>query len=77
MKPYTSYCSATVCVLSAIAFLLIAANTQAQLVPGTGKKIDAVGDDFEDPEWGFNGNWPKSTEENDGRHRYPSGARRS
>ncbi|MEK6247408.1 MAG: hypothetical protein N2C12_04465, partial [Planctomycetales bacterium] len=45
----------------------------AQLVPGTGKKLEKVGDTFEDPDWNFIGNWPKSTEENDGHHRYPSG----
>lgn len=32
-------------------------------VPGTGKKIDYVGDDFEDPEWGFVHNMPKSSRE--------------
>ena len=44
-----------------------------QLVPGTGRKIEQVGDDFEDPQWRYIGNWPKSTEENNDRHNYPSG----
>ncbi|GIW95904.1 MAG: hypothetical protein KatS3mg110_3945 [Pirellulaceae bacterium] len=36
--------------------------TQAQLVPGTGRKIQEVGDDFEDPEWEYIYHLPKSTE---------------
>ncbi len=32
-------------------------------VPGTGKKIDYVGDDFEDPNWAFVHNMPKSSKE--------------
>ncbi len=32
-------------------------------VPGTGTKIDYVGDDFEDPEWKFIHNMPKSSRE--------------
>ena len=32
-------------------------------VPGTGTKIDYVGDNFEDPEWGFVHNMPKSSSE--------------
>ena len=45
----------------------------AQLVPGTGQKIEHVGDNFEDPQWHYISNWPKSTEENNDRHNYPSG----
>jgi hypothetical protein len=33
------------------------------LVPGTGTKIDYVGDDFEAPDWGFVHNMPKSSKE--------------
>ena len=54
-------------------FLLLPGVILAQLVPGTGKKIEQVGDDFEDPQWHYIGNWPKSTEENNERHNYPSG----
>ncbi len=54
-------------------FCLLIASADAQLVPGTGKKLATVGDDFEDSEWRFIGNWPKSTKENNDRHNYPSG----
>ena len=37
-------------------FCLLIASADAQLVPGTGKKLATVGDDFEDPEWRFIGN---------------------
>jgi hypothetical protein len=33
----------------------------AQLIPGTGQKIEQVGDDFEDPEWEYLHRLPKST----------------
>ena len=32
------------------------------VVPGTGTKLEQVGDDFEDPEWTWTHNWPKSSE---------------
>src|SRR5262245_2862477 len=34
----------------------------AQLVPGTGQKAEYVGDDFEDEDWEFTYNTPKSSE---------------
>ena len=37
-------------------FCLFIAPADAQLVPGTGKKLPTVGDDFEDTEWRFIGN---------------------
>ena len=43
------------------------------LVPGTGQKVDAVGDDFETPGWGFVHNFPKSSEEIDDQQRFPTG----
>lgn len=43
------------------------------LVPGTGLKIDYVGDDFEDPHWQFVHNHPKSSEKQDHRRRSPGG----
>jgi hypothetical protein len=43
------------------------------VVPGTGQKIVQVGDDFEDPNWAFHGNLPKSSEEQDERTRMPGG----
>ena len=60
-------------IFASFIFCLLVTATEAQLVPGTGKKLETVGDDFEDPEWRFIGNWPKSTEENNDRHSYPSG----
>lgn len=54
--------------------LLLAANTaDAQLVPGTGRKVAQVGDDFEDPNWSYKFNLPKGSHENDGQRREPSG----
>ena len=47
------------------------ANAQ-NFVPGTGQKLDA-GDDFEDENWSFNTNLPKSSKNIDGQVRYPSG----
>ena len=46
---------------------------QSPLVPGTGYKVTNVGDDFEDPNWGFRHNFPKSSEEIDERRRHPTG----
>ncbi|MCA9213085.1 MAG: hypothetical protein KDB27_08470 [Planctomycetales bacterium] len=43
------------------------------LVPGTGYKVDVVGDDFETPGWGFVHNFPKSSEEIDDQRRFPTG----
>jgi hypothetical protein len=42
-------------------------------VPGSGQKIDAVGDDFEDAAWSYVFNWPKSSEEDDEQQRMPGG----
>lgn len=42
-------------------------------VPGTGQKVTAVGDDFEDPEWEYIYNLPKSSKENDEQKRTPGG----
>ncbi len=43
------------------------------VVPGTGTEIEYVGDTFEDPEWTFVQNGPKSSHEQDGRSRMPLG----
>jgi hypothetical protein len=45
----------------------------APLVPGTGQKLPQVGDTFEDANWGFVHNFPKSSEELDEQKRYPTG----
>lgn len=42
-------------------------------VPGRGQKVAAVGDDFEDPEWGYHMNVPKSSTNIDGDERMPGG----
>lgn len=43
-------------------------------VPGTGTSIDYVGDDFEQPGWGYEHRHPKSSREQDERVRTPMGA---
>jgi hypothetical protein len=43
------------------------------LVPGTGALVKGVGDDFEDENWKWNYNHPKSSEEQDKRIRSPLG----
>ena len=47
--------------LAATAVIGFATTTTAQLVPGTGQKLTQVGDDFEDEDWRWNPNWPKSS----------------
>jgi hypothetical protein len=42
-------------------------------VPGSGQRLTQVGDDFEDEKWSYIANEPKSSEENDGQERLPSG----
>lgn len=44
------------------------------VVPGTGIKIAQVGDDFEDPEWSWNHNWPKSSENLNNVQNTPAGS---
>lgn len=45
----------------------------APLVPGTGQKVDQVGDDFEDTNWSFIHNFPKSSEELNENKYFPTG----
>ena len=46
-----------------VALLLGSLASQARagepIVPGTGRMLEQVGDDFEDPEWKYHGNFPK------------------
>jgi hypothetical protein len=42
-------------------------------VPGTGQRVAAVGDDFEDAAWSYIFNLPKSSDENDEQKRMPGG----
>ena len=62
--------------LIAVATIQIS-STPAQaarpVVPGTGTRIDYVGDDFEDTTWSFHNNFPKSSREQDSRLRAPTG----
>ena len=59
------------------AVLLVACNLPAaqaeSLVPGTGQKLDQVGDDFEDERWEYLLNSPKSTRDIDEQDRLPAG----
>ena len=59
----------------AVLSLVFAAGSlaAAPVVPGTGQKLDQVGDDFEDEDWEYTYNNPKSTRENDEQDRYPAG----
>lgn len=49
------------------------ATAAGPIVPGSGTPILEVGDDFEDPDWEYVPNFPKSSHENDGRIRNPGG----
>ena len=53
--------------------VLCAAPAFAQLVPGTGARIDYLGDDFENENWGFVHRMPKSSREQNERANYPMG----
>ncbi len=63
------------CISAALCGLVIAntASAARPVVPGTGTKIDYVGDNFEDTEWSFIHNFPKSSREQDERLRSPTG----
>jgi hypothetical protein len=52
---------------------LRAAPPSTAVVPGTGVQLTQVGDDFEDPNWGFVPNAPKSSEDIDEAQRLPLG----
>lgn len=51
--------------------LFVPAVSVAQVVPGTGTLVNY--DDFEDENWSFILNWPKSSKEEDEQIRYPLG----
>ena len=61
----------TICFIISIPVFL--PQTHAQLVPGSGIQLSKVGDDFEDPNWKWIVNGPKSSREQDGNVRRPSG----
>jgi len=43
------------------------------VVPGTGIRLEKVGDDFEDPQWVYHAHLPKSSADIDSRSRRPTG----
>lgn len=53
------------------------ASAAGPIVPGSGTAVREVGDDFEDAEWEYVPNFPKSSHENDGRIRNPGGFSRN
>ncbi len=60
-------------IVFAFAFPHLVMQAQAQVVPGTGQQIVEVFDDFEDPNWSFTLNLPKSSANIDKVERHPSG----
>jgi hypothetical protein len=48
-------------------------RTEKPFVPGTGTFMEKLCDDFEDPDWSYTYNLPKSSEEQDGQERGPGG----
>ena len=60
-------------VLPLFALLMLTMPAFAQVVPGTGTRIDYVGDDFEQSDWEFVHNMPKGSFENNERRNGPSG----
>ena len=64
------------CVAALSLVFALAANpatAQRPVIPGTGSEILGVSDDFEDPNWSFIPNNPKSTEDIDEKQRTPLG----
>lgn len=48
-------------------------SVEAQVVPGSGMKLEAVGDNFEDENWSYTYNLPKASAEQDKQDRLPAG----
>jgi hypothetical protein len=62
------------CLLATIILILCGSvDARAQVVPGTGEKLTEIGDDFEDENWSYVPNLPKSSNNIDHQVRYPSG----
>ena len=57
----------------AVAVTMTVSTSSAQVVPGSGFKINEVGDDFEDEEWEYIPNWPKASQNLDGEQRHSTG----
>ncbi len=56
-----------------IALPIFFVDAQAQLIPGTGAKLQQVGDDFEDEKWQWIPNGNKASKEQDEQIRQPTG----
>ncbi|MBS0261077.1 MAG: hypothetical protein JSS02_03905 [Planctomycetes bacterium] len=52
---------------------VVTAQYRSHSVPGRGQKVKEVGDDFEDPEWGYIDNAPKASSNIDHDDRLPAG----
>ena len=57
-----------------VAIPIFFVEVQAQLVPGTGMKLQQVGDDFEDENWQWVPNGNKASKEQDEQVRSPTGS---
>ncbi len=60
-------------IVSLLPFAARQARADRPVVPGTGERVAKVGDNFEDENWKFIFNGPKSSEEQDGELRLPDG----
>jgi len=61
-------------IVSLVAMLALCSTVHAQrVVPGSGQRLSQAGDDFEDPNWSFTYNLPKSSNNLDGQTRLPAG----
>lgn len=63
----------TLVVLSGLLIVGYVTPASAQVVPGSGLRINQVGDDFEDEKWGWILNGPKASKEQDEQIRAPLG----
>jgi hypothetical protein len=64
--------------VSTCCLAFVAGNARAEIiVPGTGQKVDAVGDDFETPDWEYLHYQPKSSRNIDENERGPLGRSRN
>ncbi len=64
---------AGICMTCSLAALALAQAPGSAFVPGTGSVLTQVGDDFEDPDWEYIPNNPKSTGDIDKRQNTPVG----
>lgn len=72
-RTWILYSAASLLAVNALSQTILAAPPVNVLVPGTGVQLTQCGDDFEDPNWVFNPNGPKSSEEIDKQQRLPLG----